>query len=957
MDLKETFYKYKQKLTDTWSTGKIQRSSRITYDVFWNVILLFAVVGFIGLFFAGGIGAGYFASLVQDESVRSYEEMEQDIYDYTETTQLYFANEAYLGDIRAEIHRDETTLENVSETLINAVIATEDEYFEVHQGVVPKAIIRAALQDALNADMQTGGSTLTQQLIKNQMLTNEVSFERKAKEILLALRVERFFEKDEILQAYLNIVPYGRDSSGRNIAGVQTAAQGVFGVDADEVNLTQAAYLAGLPQSPTSYTPFTNHGEQKDEEGLQAGLNRMNTVLHRMYLADFITEEEYEEALEYDLVADFAESSPLSTQEYPSLTFELQERAQDIIMKLLAEDDGYTMEDLDENEDLKEEYEILAERDLRHKGYEIHSTIDKEIHDGMQEVTQNFDNFGPDTVTNIQVVGEDGEEETAEIEQQVQAGGILIENSSGKIISFVGNRDYSEESQLNYATNAKRSIGSTIKPLLVYAPAMDKGAVQPGTPVADVELDIQFPGQEFSPPSNYSDSHYGLVSTRDALSNSYNVSTTRVYSQIIEDDPGDYIRDMGITSITDEEFHYPSLSIGGTTTGVTLEENTNAFSTFGNDGNFADAYMIEEIRTADGESLYEHESETRDVFSPQTNYLTIDILRDVLTEGTGTYVDSQLAYSGVDWAGKTGTSQNWEDVLFMGTNPNVTFGTWMGYDTPDQLYRESDPQGHSQSVQKFWAELVNSATDTDPELMAPENNFERPDGIVERSYCAISGMLPSDLCEEAGLVQTDLFNSEFVPTETDDSLIQGDSSVTVNGNSIQAGSNTPSEFAEGDGLSFNPEFLERNGYDELNSITELFPRTNRDSWENIGIPNGGMNDAIEDDGNDPEAPTSLSTSDSNITWNESSSNDVVGYRIFSASNSGDDFSLMGNTTGTSYSIGDDNAVYHVRAVDYFGRESSPSSEIMVGDTSDSEDETADEDQDDENSDDDNDDDD
>src|SRR5699024_1010941 len=153
--------------------------------------------------------------------------------------------------------------------------------------------VRAIVQQATNSSTQSGGSTLTQQLVKNQILTNEVSFERKAKEILLAMRLERFFDKDEILEAYLNIIPYGREASGRNIAGVQTSAQGIFGVDASEVNLPQAAYLAGLPQGPSYYTPFSSDGGLKDKAGLQPGINRMKSVLNRMYEENYITKKQY----------------------------------------------------------------------------------------------------------------------------------------------------------------------------------------------------------------------------------------------------------------------------------------------------------------------------------------------------------------------------------------------------------------------------------------------------------------------------------------------------------------------------------------------------------------------------------------------------------------------------------------------------------------------------------------
>lgn len=198
MNVKESFQQFKDKITTLWKQGKIQRTSRITYDVVWNIILFFIVVGAMSMMFVSGAGAGYFASLVKDEPLRSYEEMKSDIYNYEETSKLYFAGEKYIGDIRAEIHREKIPLEKISPTLIDAVIATEDQLFYEHNGVVPKAIVRAIYQEFSNSDTKTGGSTLTQQLIKNQILTNEVSFDRKAKEILLAMRLEHFLKKTKL---------------------------------------------------------------------------------------------------------------------------------------------------------------------------------------------------------------------------------------------------------------------------------------------------------------------------------------------------------------------------------------------------------------------------------------------------------------------------------------------------------------------------------------------------------------------------------------------------------------------------------------------------------------------------------------------------------------------------------------------------------------------------------------
>lgn len=164
------------------------------------------------------------AALVNNEPVRSKDDLKKDIYNYEETSEVYFADKVYLGKLKSDLDREEVSIDKVSDHLKNAVIATEDEYFYEHNGVVPKAILRAVYQEFTNASVQSGGSTLTQQLIKNQVLTNEVSFERKAKEILLALRVEKFFEKEEILETYLNVSTLGRNSSGQNIAGVQSVS-------------------------------------------------------------------------------------------------------------------------------------------------------------------------------------------------------------------------------------------------------------------------------------------------------------------------------------------------------------------------------------------------------------------------------------------------------------------------------------------------------------------------------------------------------------------------------------------------------------------------------------------------------------------------------------------------------------------------------------------------------------
>lgn len=908
--LKEKF-NFKQILKscqDFFTNKKTKKGASITYQVVWNLVLVFLVLIILGGAFAGGVGAGYFASLVKNEPLRSYDSMKKDIYNYEETSNLYFADNVYLGKLRTDLEREEVQLEDVSEFLIKAIVATEDEYFYEHHGVVPKALMRAVFQEVTNSSVQTGGSTLTQQLIKNQILTNEISFERKAKEILLALRLEKFFDKDEILEAYLNVSTFGRNSSGRNIGGVQAAAKGIFGVTAKELTLPQAAFIAGLPQSPFGYTPFTNKGEIKSN--LEPGLTRMKTVLQRMFDNGSITQEEYEKALNYDITQDFISHSTNPQEEYPYLTFELEKRAVDVLSVILAEKDGYTEEDLQKDEELKKEYLTLADRDLRQNGYEIHSTINKDIYDAMQKVKDEFEYYGND----IQVVETDPETgEKVTVNKPVEVGAMLIENKTGKIISFVGGRDFSQQ-QLNHATSAKRSNGSTMKPLLVYAPAMELGSLAPGTILPDLPLKLN-PASNNPWPSNYGGGYSGLVTARYALARSYNVPAVKAYIDILGKRPAEYLTKMGFTSLTEEDYSNRSTAIGGLTNGVTVEENVNAYGTFANNGQFVDAYMIEKIVDKDGNSIYQHEAQPVEVFSPQTAYLTYDMMRDVIRSGTAGSLNSRLKFS-ADWAGKTGTSQDYKDAWFVGINPNVSFGTWMGYDTPKPLQVTYKGMSYSNRNIYLWAKLMNAAYDVAPELVDPAETIKMPGGIVRRSFCAISGLLPSDACARAGLVETDLFNAKFVPSKVDDSLIEG-KYVQIGDKKYLALDSTPDEFAEM-GVILNPDYIEKIFGIRVNP-QQLIPK-NKERWAKILLPD----DKIQENGKVP-AKMAAKVAGTTITWSKHPENDVIGYRVYK-----DGKKVASIKAGETLAYKGDNGMYYVTAVDIAGQESAPSDEIRIG---------------------------
>ena len=846
--------------------AKVRISSAIT----WNLALLLLVIAMVGGVFAFSVGAGYFASLVSKEPLRTEKEMRDLVFNYEETSEMYFADNIYIGNIRTDLDRRETSIDKVSPFVVNAVLATEDEYFREHDGIVPKALIRGVLQDVLNSANQTGGSTLTQQLVKNQILTNEVSYERKAKEILLAMRLEHFMTKEEILEAYLNVIPYGRNASGRNIAGIETAAQGVFGVSAADLSLEQAAFLSGIPQNPFTFTPFTNLGTVKSEEYLADGLARMKTVLNRMLETGYITKEEHKKALAYDITKDFTTPQQRPEDVYPWLTYEIERRAKEVVAGMLAEQDQIDPARLKEEENLRDKYMLLADREIRSKGYRIHSTVKKDMYDAMQKITKDYQYYGQ---TYSQTVKDPQSGEDVELQQPVQTGSVLIENKTGRILSFVGGRDFAIE-ELNHATQAYRSNGSTMKPLLVYGPAIEYGKIGAGSPLVDVKFNLR--GYT---PGNYTSSYEaGLVPAREALAQSLNLSALRLYYSILDQRPASFLEKMGFSKITAEDRENLATGIGGLKYGTTVEENTNAFATFANGGQYVESYIIEKIEDPTGNVVYQHESVAEPVFSPETAYIMTDMMRDVLNNGTGQSAKQNLKF-GYQFSGKTGTSEEYKDVWFVGYNSAVTLGVWMGYDQPRSLYTFNNTYMQpSKRINLLWATLMNGVYDTHPDWAAPKQGFVKPQNVIYASFCGMSGMAPSNACANAGLVRSDLFNAKvFLPSKADDSM-SSSAVVLINGTYYTALANTPGEFVRRSGGGLNPEFVRRMLGPLGGDPSRLVPKGST-------LSSGGAAVSFPVNGVAPAAP-SASISGNTLSWSRSASNDVVGYRIYNVSGGG-----------------------------------------------------------------------
>lgn len=711
-----------QKIRDLWNNPtslKARRYANVFYDVSWNVLLLTIIsvvlIGFLG----AGVGAGYFASLVKDMPTPAYKTMTSQINTYSSTSDIYFGSGERIGNYTTDEVRTPIPVDKVSPFVIDALLATEDVEFYEHDGVVPKATLRAILQEATGSEDRTGGSTLTQQLIKNQMLTNEVSFERKAKEILLALRLEKAMDKDEILNAYLNVVSFGRNSMGRNISGIEAASRGVFNTSAENLTLPQAAFLAGIPKNPFLYTPYYQGGVVKED--VTAGINRMKTVLNRMYVAGKITQEEYDAAYNYDITQDFMKTQSKPRDRYPYLVDLAEREALAIVTNHLLQEDGININDLgpSERNEVRSTYGKRAHNALRQGGYKIHLTLDKQIHESMQQPAKNADNFGP----NQNADGTNYPEQTA---------AVMLENKTGRVLGFVGGRYINGKTEdYNHATQMTRQIGSTAKPILVYASAIEAGMITPATTIIDEEYFYKYDYSERKEPINNEGKTYrGPVTVRDALKLSLNVPAVKVYEERnqMEADTQKLI-DMGI-SVSDTNRKASSMALGvGEVSPVNL---ASTYAMLANYGEHVNPYFVDKVEFQ-GETIFEAQPEKQRIYSDRTAYLVIDMLRDVYTSGTATYAKSLMNAPG-DWMGKTGTTQNKRDSYLVGSTPNVTLAVWSGYDNQKLGMTDAYPYGpYYQRTQRIWSQIVNRVYADKPETFT-NARFTQPSSVTSKDF-------------------------------------------------------------------------------------------------------------------------------------------------------------------------------------------------------------------------------
>lgn len=712
-------HKVKEKTKDKeggegWSLGDFVATVLRTMKLLWDVLLVFALAG---LLFGAGIAIGYAASLFSATETPDPSQLVQQVRNISSVSKISYSDGSIISDIDSDLIRIPVEADAISNNVKQAVIATEDENFNSHNGVVPKAVIRATLGSVAGVGSSSGGSTLTQQLIKQQVVGDAPTFSRKAAEIIDALALERVMNKDEILTTYLNVSPFGRNNRGQNIAGVEAAAQGIFGVSAKDLTIPQAAFIAGLPQSPIVYSPYASDGSLKTPENQALGLDRAKDVLYNMYRTGAITKEEYDQYSQYDLSKDFLPSNGIEKTPHDYLYFQAVSEAEEAMYDYLIKRDNVSSHDLKNNSTVKS-YQELAKKELREGGYTVQTTINKAIYNAMQAAVANYGGLLDDGTGLVEV------------------GNVLMDNRTGAILGFIGGRNF-EGNQNNHAFDTERSPGSTIKPILAYGIAIDQGMMGSNSILSNYPANFSS-----GEPIMHVDSRgTAMMDLREALNTSWNIPAYWTYRALREkgvDVPG-YMKKMGYDIA---EYGIESLPMGGGIE-VTVAQHTNGFQTLANNGNFQKRYMIEKIMDRNGEVVYQHESKATRVYSAATATIMQDLLRGVINSGATTTFKSRISQinptlANADWIGKTGTTNANGDMWLMLSTPNLTLGGWIGHDNNASL---APLTGYNNNA-NYMANLANAIYQADPAAWGVQDRFTLDGSVISSSVLKATGQRP-----------------------------------------------------------------------------------------------------------------------------------------------------------------------------------------------------------------------
>ena len=692
--------------------------------------------------------------------------------------------------VSTDSNRIPVTIDMVPQDLKDAFVAIEDSRFYDHNGIDIKGIIRAGVVGIQNRHFSEGASTITQQLLKNNVFTDWTSedsladkFKRKFQEQYLALELEKVMDKDTILINYMNTI-----NLGQNTLGVEAASRRYFDKHVNELTLSECAVIAGITQNPSRFNPITHPeknaerrekvlGDMKDqgyisEDEYQAAL--ADDVYSRIQIADSENEDTsvntyFVDAVVDDVMADLIDAGYNETQAFTLLYSgglkvysTLDPEIQAICDNAFADESNFPA-----NVKWYLNYELTIERangDRENVSTEMFRSYWREnrsnsynlIYSSQEEAYQDIEAY-KDAVMNT---GDEVYGENIHLTPQPQVSLVVEDQSTGHIVAMVGGRGAKTASRtLNRATDTMRQPGSTFKVVSTYAPALDSA----GLTLATVMNDAPFNYATGRPVANwYGEEYRGLSSLRDGIRDSMNIVAVKTLTQITPQLGFDYLRNFGFTTLVErEEINgeifsdiQQTTALGGLTYGVTNEELNAAYACIANGGTYIKPKLYTKVLDHDGNIILDNTMpNSKQVIKETTAFLLTDAMVDVVTSGTGGSVN----FGNMAIAGKTGTTSDYNDVWFAGYTPYYTATTWAGFDNNVKLTGEE-----KNLAKKLWRVVMS---EIHAEL--PSESFSVPSGIVTATVCSRSGKSPiAGLCD--GTLRTEYFTEDTLPSETCD---------------------------------------------------------------------------------------------------------------------------------------------------------------------------------------------
>ncbi len=635
-----------------------------------------------------------------------------------------------------ESNRIWVNYQDIPQYMKDAMVAIEDKRFWDHNGVDWWRTMGAA-GNLLSSGGSYGGSTITQQLIKNLTGENDVSISRKLKEIFRAENLEKKYTKEEILECYLNVVNFGSGCKG-----VQAAANLYFGKDIKDCSLAECAAIAGITQNPYAYSPV-NFPEQNK--------NRQQTVLSEMYNQQKITKEEYDQAMAESENMKFVFQEASETGANDSINnWYIDTMLQDVVSDLQTKL-GYTEED--------------AWNMIYYGGLKIYSAMDEAVQDMAETTVANDRNLRSDP--------------------DMQCG-VYMMDYSGRVLAVVGSRSEKTGNQLfNYATDAQRQPGSSFKPIAAYAPAIDAGIINYSSLVEDQPIPNYF-SDGTAGPNNYDYRFRGPVTVQYAIQQSFNPPAVRVYQQLGAQNGYQFLtQKLGFTTLVSGGIDDTNLgvAIGGLHYGVTVKEMTAAFQIFGNGGQYNAPYTYYYVEDHDGNVILDNRNNaSTQAIKSSTATIMQKLLTTVVTQGTGV----GAGVTGWQIFGKTGTTDIDDNSYFVGGSPYAVIGVWTGYQTPSRLRNTNAPKS---VFQNLMASYLNTQQ---------LKQFTTDSNVVSAVYCTQSGNLAGAGC---GSTATGWYDKNHMPStctqhqasQTASSAVEGaeDTESTASGSASSSASSAP----------------------------------------------------------------------------------------------------------------------------------------------------------------------